>query len=251
MTRGRCRPDGARHPNRRWPIALAALASALACVWFAFAEPPVRVVYNASDSVPGGWYRIVPTESVAVGDLVLVHLPAEAASLAARRGYLPAGVPLLKSIAAGPRQRVCAIGSRMRVDGRVVAHARTRDRAGRAMPRWSGCRVLGEDEVLLLAVDHADSFDGRYFGPVPLDSIVGKAQPLWLDEQPEAGTSRKRRWRKGERAEGKIKGGGTSDAWSQSARGVGAARLRAKRCLDRGQRRAATDTPECNHALPR
>lgn len=219
MTRGRCRPDGQRDPsaNRRWGIALSVLASAVAWVWLAFAELPVQVVYNASDSVPGGWYRIVPTESVAVGDLVLVHLPAEVASLAARRGYLPASVPLLKSIAAGPRQKVCATGTRMRVDGRVVALARAHDRAGRAMPRWAGCRVLGEDEVLLLSTYHAESFDGRYFGPIPLDSVLGKAHPLWLDEQPESGTSRKG----GAEAEGKIKGGGTSDAWSQSARGGG------------------------------
>src|SRR5690606_11385346 len=222
MTRGGYRPDGQRHPSTsgRRPMAWSALASAVACMWFAFAEPPVQVVYNASDSVPGGWYRIVPTESVAVGDLVLVRLPADVASLAARRGYLPAGVPLLKPVAAGPRQRVCATGARMRVDGRVVAHARAQDRAGRAMPRWTGCRELGADEVLLLSTRHAESFDGRYFGPVPLGSVLGKAQPLWLDEQP--------RWKarselgaRAEKAEGKIKGGGTSDAWSQSARGGG------------------------------
>ena len=30
----------------------------------------------------------------------------------------------------------------------------------------------------------ADSLDGRYFGPLPAASIVGRAIPLWID-QPE------------------------------------------------------------------
>jgi hypothetical protein len=28
--------------------------------------------------------------------------------------------------------------------------------------------------------DAADSFDGRYFGPLPRASIFGRAVPLWL-----------------------------------------------------------------------
>jgi len=28
----------------------------------------------------------------------------------------------------------------------------------------------------------ADSFDGRYFGPIAATAIIGKAQQLWTDE---------------------------------------------------------------------
>ena len=28
----------------------------------------------------------------------------------------------------------------------------------------------------------ADSLDSRYFGPLPVSSIVGQAMPLWTDE---------------------------------------------------------------------
>ena len=27
-----------------------------------------------------------------------------------------------------------------------------------------------------------DSLDGRYFGPLPASSIIGRAVPLWTDE---------------------------------------------------------------------
>ena len=29
----------------------------------------------------------------------------------------------------------------------------------------------------------ADSLDGRYFGPLPVKSIIGRAVPLWTDEE--------------------------------------------------------------------
>jgi type IV secretory pathway protease TraF len=29
----------------------------------------------------------------------------------------------------------------------------------------------------------ADSLDGRYFGPLPLTTIVGRADPIWTREE--------------------------------------------------------------------
>ncbi|NJO35955.1 MAG: S26 family signal peptidase, partial [Rhodospirillales bacterium] len=36
-------------------------------------------------------------------------------------------------------------------------------------------------EVFLLMEGVADSFDGRYFGPVPTASIIGRLAPLWTE----------------------------------------------------------------------
>ena len=30
--------------------------------------------------------------------------------------------------------------------------------------------------------DVPDSLDGRYFGPIPASSVIGRALPLWTDE---------------------------------------------------------------------
>jgi len=30
--------------------------------------------------------------------------------------------------------------------------------------------------------DVPDSLDGRYFGPIPTSSVIGRALPLWTDE---------------------------------------------------------------------
>lgn len=171
---------GAR--GARWPLALLA-GSLVALGWAALTTSPPRLVYNASDSVPVGWYRISPANSLAPGDLVLVHLPPKAKSLAAQRGYLPASVPLLKTVAAVAPQQVCVRGAQVRVDGQLVARRLRWDRQGRALPAWRGCRRLVGDELFLLSSSNPASFDSRYFGPVSVDAVIGRAQPLWLESR--------------------------------------------------------------------
>lgn len=165
----------------QWPLAL--LAGSLAALgWTALTTSPPRVVYNASDSVPVGWYRISPANSLAPGDLVLFHLPPEVRSLAAQRGYLPANVPLLKTVAAMAPQRVCMLGNQVRIDEVVVARRLRWDRQGRALPTWQACRRLADDELFLLS-SNPESFDSRYFGPISVDAVIGRAQPLWLESR--------------------------------------------------------------------
>lgn len=169
---------GAR--GERWSLALLAVGL-FALGWAALTTSPPRLVYNASDSVPIGWYRISPANSLAPGDLVLVDLPSEMRSLAAQRGYLPANVPLLKTVVAMAPQQVCMLGSQVRIDGDLVAKRLRWDRQGRALPHWQACRRLVGDELFLLSNSNPASFDSRYFGPVSVDAVIGRAQPLWLE----------------------------------------------------------------------
>ncbi|WP_045158238.1 S26 family signal peptidase [Stutzerimonas stutzeri] len=165
--------------RRRTAILLLAIVGTAWVASSGLFELPVRVVYNASDSVPSGWYRIDPDAVPRVGDLVLVRLPSKAAQLASQRGYLPIEVPMLKPVFAAPPQRACAIGSRLLVDGATAVAARAYDGRGRPMPQWRGCRPLVDDELLLLSPSHADSFDSRYFGPVSTHAVLGTAHRLF------------------------------------------------------------------------
>src|SRR3546814_12193379 len=84
---------------------LAALARA------SFVPPAAHIIYNPSDSVPIGWYRIRPTGPTHIGSIVLARLPADVAALAAARGSLPSHLPHLKQIGrATCRERVCQYG---------------------------------------------------------------------------------------------------------------------------------------------
>ncbi|WP_158815377.1 S26 family signal peptidase [Methylocapsa sp. S129] len=137
-------------------------------------------IWNASASAPIGLYAVSPANQLQINDLVVVRPPADAAAFLAEGGYLPRGVPILKHILALAGQTVCRLGSAVSIDAMPVGYARERDSRGRALPVWQGCRVLAKDEVFLMNWA-ADSFDGRYFGPLPTASIVGRATPLWTD----------------------------------------------------------------------
>jgi conjugative transfer signal peptidase TraF len=143
-----------------------------------FGKPMPRVVYNATASAPIGYYAVLPAFPLYPGDLVLVNPPDAARRLAADREYLPMGVPLVKRIAAVGGELVCAGADGVRVGGVVVAHALAVDARGRALPAWSGCGALGPNEVFLLTADIPASFDSRYFGPVPIGSVIGRLVPL-------------------------------------------------------------------------
>jgi conjugative transfer signal peptidase TraF len=164
---------------RRLLIALSAGLGLAALAWPSLHEPVARIVYNPSDSVPRGWYRIGPADSLHVGSIVLTQLPADAASLAAQRGYLPAGIPLLKRIGAMPPQRVCMQDSVVRIDDAAIATALTADSHGRPLLAWQQCRSLLDDELFLISSTNPASFDSRYFGPVSASAVIGSAHPLW------------------------------------------------------------------------
>jgi conjugative transfer signal peptidase TraF len=171
--------------SRRWlfacmGIGLAALGAP--AVMPASAHERVFVVYNPTDSVPRGWYRVGSIDNAAslhVGSIVLARLPADFALFAGLRGYLPYGVPILKRVGAVAPQSVCIRGQTVRIDGATVATAQTRDGARRSLQAWSQCRRLAAGELFLLSDTNPDSFDSRYFGPIAASAVLGTARPLW------------------------------------------------------------------------
>jgi len=90
---------------------------------------------------------------------------------------------MLKRVLALPDQTVCREHLTITVDGIAMGVARERDTRGRPLPVWQGCRVVADGEVFLMNWQSADSLDGRYFGLLPASAIIGKAVPLWTDEE--------------------------------------------------------------------
>jgi conjugative transfer signal peptidase TraF len=161
-------------------VALGVMTAGIALVVFTMtAKPMPRLLWNASASVPIGLYGVEPVGRLAVADLVVAPAPAPLATMFAARDYLPLGVPLIKRILALPGQSVCRNGLLITVDGKAVGTALAYDARGHALPVWQGCRRIARDEIFLMNVDAAASLDGRYFGPIPSSSIVGRALPLW------------------------------------------------------------------------
>jgi conjugative transfer signal peptidase TraF len=157
-------------------VALLVAVSGVALIGIsAIAHAPL-LVWNASASAPIGLYRVV-SGAQKPGDLVLITPPKSIAKLAAERRYLPLGVPLIKRIAAMGGDDVCVFDGAIIINRKTVARQIEADSKGRPMPRWNECRALDADEIFLLLTP-ADSFDSRYFGPVPRTQIIGRLAPL-------------------------------------------------------------------------
>ena len=149
-------------------------------------DRPPWLVWNASASVPIGLYAVARITGVHASDLVVVRPPEPVARFLADGGYLPRGVPLLKHVAAVAGQTVCRIGRSVTVDAIEIGEARERDGRGRSLPVWQGCHAIAKGDVFLMNPRSCSTLlDGRYFGPLPAASIIGRAIPLWVNQTEE------------------------------------------------------------------
>ncbi|WP_320226507.1 S26 family signal peptidase [Mesorhizobium captivum] len=156
--------------------------AAMGVAYPALTPTPTKLIWNASASAPIGLYTIDFDGPFEVTDLVALDVPEPLATFLAERGYLPKGVPLLKRILAVAGQTVCSSNLTITVDGVEVGAALERDHAGRDLPVWQGCLRIPIGEVFLMNWEVRDSLDGRYFGLTSTKQILGRAIPLWTDE---------------------------------------------------------------------
>ena len=144
--------------SRNSLLALCGVALGLFLCW----HMGLRV--NLTPSLPRGFYLLCPG-TPGRGDLAAFCLEGEFADLARDRGYLQAGScpsglrPLLKKVAGLPGDAI--------LNDLAV---RSMDSLGRSMPSVLPSGVIPPGMALMLA-DHPGSFDSRYFGLVPLDSL--------------------------------------------------------------------------------
>jgi len=139
---------------------------------------------NASPSLPIGLYV---TSSQSIANLVEFCPGEPFASFAIARGYRDAGVcrdgaaPLMKPIVARAGDVVEMSGQGIAVNGRLLPNTapRTTDSHGRPLAAWpTGRYAVAPDTVWVASSYHPRSFDSRYFGPIPVNSIRDRVRPL-------------------------------------------------------------------------
>ena len=165
--------------NRTLAMTIGAVVSLAGTI---VAKPSPIYIWNSSESVPLGIYRMRAASNYYVTELVAVQPPEPLATYLDRNGYLPTGVPMLKRVRALPGQTVCRTGSTITVDGIAIGEARERDRRGRPLPVWEGCDFVEDGKLFLMNWQTADSFDGRYFGMTPATAVIGRVLPVWTWE---------------------------------------------------------------------
>ena len=137
---------------------------------------PQVFVYNATASVPVGWYLLLPPQNVARDDMVVFTVPEDMQALAVERGWLPKGTKMLKRVGGLAGDMYGVNRSRQfYVNDVYIGQASLVDGKGQEMPDRSCGSHMVEDNCFLPVGDNPHSFDGRYYGTVPLECINNKA----------------------------------------------------------------------------
>ena len=167
-----------KNPVKIVGITLAGIALSALPIWMNFST---KLVYNPSASVPIGYYWLTEFDGnseLKIGSYVVTPTPIQYRLMAAKRHYLPINVPLIKKVVAISGDEICRQHQTVSINGKPVAVALTADKKGRKLPSWTGCFVLKNDEFFAL-MDAKDSFDGRYFGALKTENIIGTATFIW------------------------------------------------------------------------
>jgi conjugative transfer signal peptidase TraF len=139
------------------------------------------ILINETRSEPLGLYRVVahPQGDYRRGMYVLFPVPDSVQSLVYGRHWIRAGVPLLKELWGLAGDEVCVLADRLQVNGQYVGPVFERDRTGQALPKIRGCFEVQSGSFFAASNHLPNSFDGRYFGALPLSQLLGEARPVW------------------------------------------------------------------------
>lgn len=140
-------------------------------------------------SVPMGIWRSIPLQgALRRGQVVLVCPPDTSFfRFARKREYIPLGDcpggfhPFLKPIGALPGDTVVVSDAGLLVNGKLIQNSKQKstDRKGRHMPKFpSGTYTVEPGMFWFISNYHPDSFDSRYFGPLNISQIQGRAKPV-------------------------------------------------------------------------
>ncbi|MFT0549155.1 conjugative transfer signal peptidase TraF [Allopusillimonas ginsengisoli] len=173
--------------GRIFGVSAVFLAGAIGATFVAGAALGLRL--NFTESAPTGLWRVSDTATGQRGELVEVCPPQQpVVQIMGDRGYLEPGgcpgdvIPLLKPIAAVAGDTVTLTqGQPAAVNGRVLPNTI----AMPAVPAWpDGVYTVATGQVWLFSTYSAGSFDSRYFGPVPVANVRGRAVALLVAGEP-------------------------------------------------------------------
>ena len=174
-----------RKLNNRQKMIMLIITTLTVFAMMGMAASHVRPHYfiNASSSLPYGIYHIKKPSGFNKGDIVVFNPPKAAADLIHERQWLPKGWPLLKHIGAVAGETYCVKPQadksyHLYINNQYTGPVHEKDSQGLPIIHITGCHVVGRDHFLPVSTYINNSFDGRYFGAVPLTSIRGVAEPL-------------------------------------------------------------------------
>jgi conjugative transfer signal peptidase TraF len=167
------------HYGPLWVTLMTLLGIPLSTAAFKRFGPPLLI--NGTPSEPLGVYRLIAHEAREYrrGMYVVFPVPEGVRPLVYGRGWLKHGVPFLKELVGLAGDQVCVTSQALRINGQYVGPVYAQDSDGRPLPKRYGCFVVQAREFLAASRYLKNSFDGRYFGALPIETITGEARPVW------------------------------------------------------------------------
>lgn len=140
-----------------------------------------RIVINETRSEPQGFYRVIahPTGEYRRGMVVVFPVPAAVQPLVYGRSWMRKGMPFLKELKGLEGDTVCIFPDRLEINHRRIGPVFRSDSMGQPLPQLRGCFAVPAGSFFAASEYFDKSFDGRYFGALPLNILEGEARPLW------------------------------------------------------------------------
>lgn len=136
------------------------------------------IIYNPTPSVEEGFY-VYAGQEYGRGQIILFSTPQAVKDYTAANYAAAPLEHFLKPVLAAKGDHVCYRQGQFFLNGAFLSDVQKYDSAGKPLPVWKGCRVLGADEYFVFSDRVRNSFDSRYYGPVPEKDIVGVFAPLF------------------------------------------------------------------------
>nr|WP_023893564.1 conjugative transfer signal peptidase TraF [Francisella tularensis]AHB60782.1 Conjugal transfer signal peptidase TraF [Francisella tularensis subsp. novicida PA10-7858] len=140
--------------------------------------------FNSTISMPKGIYKLEKTVDIERGDIVEICLPDNIANEGIQKGYIHNGscsngsIPLAKKVLALPGDYVVMNETGITVNGQFYDYPQQFfDGFGhKIIPKDINGKI---DGFIVVGVGHKLSWDSRYYGEIPKNSIKGILMPIW------------------------------------------------------------------------
>jgi len=153
----------------------------LATTVFFIKKAGYHVIYSATNSMPKGFYLVVPSKNIQQNDIVEFTPPKHIIDFVKDLHWLPQSNTLIKYVFAISGDYVCVCDNAIWVNHKLIGRVYAEYEPKKPLPQTQICSKLKTNEYLLLSTKQERSFDGRYFGATTIDSIKGKAIPIFID----------------------------------------------------------------------
>ena len=154
-----------------WIIAVAVSTLLLAGIFLTIRFEKL-IIYNPTPSVQTGFY-VYDGHKYEPGSIILFKTPSIVKDYTEKYFSKAPLEHFLKPVLAKEGDHVCYKNGAFYLNGEAFAGASKEDSAGHPLPLWQECRIMRAGEYFVFSDLVENSFDSRYYGPVPKESIIG------------------------------------------------------------------------------